>query len=89
MGWPIRLEYPGAVYHIYARGNRREHILLEDDDWELFLKIFADTANRLNWICHAYCLMESNGVKAGICKFLTSSIVVLLNSTPDPQSPER
>jgi len=60
MGRPIRLEYPGAVYHIYARGNRKEHIFLEDEDRILFLKIFSDTAHRLNWICHAYCLMRNH-----------------------------
>jgi REP element-mobilizing transposase RayT len=60
MGRPIRLEYPGAVYHIYARGNRKEPIFLDDEDRILFLKIFGDAVHRYNWVCHAYCLMGNH-----------------------------
>ncbi len=60
MARPIRIEFPGAIYHIYARGNRQEHIFLDDKDRILFLKLLADNAKRLNWLCHAYCLMGNH-----------------------------
>ncbi len=60
MARPIRIEFPGAIYHIYARGNRQEHIFLDDKDRILFLKLLADNAKKLNWLCHAYCLMGNH-----------------------------
>ena len=37
MGRPLRLEYPGAVYHIYSRGNEKKEIFRSTSDYELFL----------------------------------------------------
>lgn len=37
MGRPLRIEYPGALYHITSRGNERKDIFLEDEDRYEFL----------------------------------------------------
>jgi putative transposase len=37
MARPMRIEYPGAVYHITSRGNERNKIFLNDRDREIFL----------------------------------------------------
>jgi len=55
-----RLEFPGAIYHIHHRGNHQEYIYLDDDDRKLFLKLLKTTIQRMNWICHAYCLMGNH-----------------------------
>jgi len=55
-----RLEFPGAIYHINHRGNHQEYIYLDDDDRKLFLKLLKTTIERMNWICHAYCLMGNH-----------------------------
>jgi putative transposase len=60
MSRPLRIEYPGAFYHITARGNARQRIFLNDADRKLFLGVLADTAARYNWLCHAYCLMDNH-----------------------------
>ena len=60
MARPVRIEFPGAVYHIFSRGNRQENIFLDDEDRNLFLKILSSTVSRLNWVCHAYCLMSNH-----------------------------
>ena len=60
MARPFRLEYPGAIYHINNRGNHQEYIFREDDDRELFLKLLITTIERMNWVCHAYCLMGNH-----------------------------
>ncbi|MFV2081836.1 MAG: transposase [bacterium] len=60
MGHPVRFEFPGAVYHIYSRGNRKEKIYLDNDDRKLFLEIFSKISERYSWICHAYCLMGNH-----------------------------
>jgi putative transposase len=33
----IRIQYPGAMYHIMSRGDRRENIFLDDVDRQDFL----------------------------------------------------
>lgn len=60
MARPLRIEYPGAVYHITARGNARQEIYLDDADRQLFLDVLASTVDRYNWLCHAYCLMDNH-----------------------------
>jgi len=41
MARPLRIEYPGAVYHITSRGNARQDIFLDDDDRGEFLELVA------------------------------------------------
>jgi putative transposase len=38
MARSLRVEYPGAYYHVMARGNRREDIFLDEDDRRFFLR---------------------------------------------------
>ena len=60
MARPLRIEFPGAVYHLTARGNRQEPIFLSDEDRLGFLDILGKTVARYNWLCHAYCLMGNH-----------------------------
>jgi putative transposase len=60
MSRPLRLEFAGALYHITSRGNGRNLIYLQDDDFELFLRILANVCERYNWVVHAYCLMSNH-----------------------------
>ena len=60
MARPLRLEFPGALYHLTARGNGRAAIFLNDSDRRAFLSILGDVVERYNWICHAYCLMNNH-----------------------------
>ena len=38
----LRLEFPGAFYHVMARGNRRESIFHDDDDRRFFLSTLSE-----------------------------------------------
>ena len=60
MARPLRIEYPGAVYHITSRGNDKKTIFRDDADRETFLKILAFVNKRHHWLCHAYCLMDNH-----------------------------
>ena len=60
MARPLRIEYPGALYHVTGRGNARADIYLDDGDRRLFLDLFAQAADRHDWLCHAYCLMNNH-----------------------------
>ncbi len=46
MARPLRLIYPGALYHITARGNERKEIYRSDDDRSAFLSILAQAVER-------------------------------------------
>ena len=39
----MRVEYPGAIYHIMSRGDRREDIFRNDVDRQDFIKTLAET----------------------------------------------
>jgi REP element-mobilizing transposase RayT len=60
MARPLRLTYPGALYHVTARGNARQPIYLADEDRRLFLAVLAQVVERCAWRCHAYCLMDNH-----------------------------
>ena len=60
MARPLRIEYPGAVYHITNRGNDKKAVFKDDEDRETFLKILAFVNKRYHWLCHAYCLMDNH-----------------------------
>lgn len=60
MARPLRIEYPGAVYHITNRGNDKKAVFKDDRDRETFLKILAFVNKRYHWLCHAYCLMDNH-----------------------------
>lgn len=55
-----RGEIPGGVYHVTARGNRRQAIFLGDDDYAYFLRLATDVVTRLRWRWHAYCLLPNH-----------------------------
>ncbi len=56
----IRVQYPGALYHVMSRGDRREAIFLDDVDRQDFLKTLAEASQKSDWQVHAYCLMANH-----------------------------
>jgi REP element-mobilizing transposase RayT len=60
MARPLRLEFAGALYHITARGDRREPIYEDDQDRIGFLGLLGEVNQQHNWLCHAYCLMGNH-----------------------------
>jgi len=60
MARPLRIEFPGAIYHITSRGNARLPVFEDDHDRKLFLGILEEVVIRYNWLCHAYCLMDNH-----------------------------
>lgn len=60
MARPLRLEFPGAIYHVTSRGNARNAIFMDDEDRALFLGCLGEVVARFGWICHAYCLMDNH-----------------------------
>ena len=56
----MRVEYPGAIYHIMSRGDHGEKIFLDDVDRQDFLKTLAETCQKTGFQVHAYCLMSNH-----------------------------
>ena len=60
MARSIRIEFPGAFYHVMARGNRRESIYKDDTDRRFFLGALADACGMTGWRVHGWVLMSNH-----------------------------
>jgi putative transposase len=60
MARPLRLSYENAVYHITARGNRKESIYYSDDDRRVFLEKLGETGEKYSFVCYTFCLMDNH-----------------------------
>src|SRR5436189_2691361 len=60
MARKLRVEYPGAIYHVLNRGDRREPIFRDDADRHRFLETLSETCSKTGWQIHAYCLMGNH-----------------------------
>jgi putative transposase len=60
MARPLRIEFPGGLYHVTARGNGRLDIYIDDSDRERFLAVLESVVARYHVLCHAYCLMGNH-----------------------------
>jgi len=49
----MRVEYPGAIYHVMDRGDRREDVFANDVDRQDFLKTLAEACQKTAWQAHA------------------------------------
>ena len=60
MARKLRVEYPGAIYHVMNRGDHREAIFREDADRLLFLETLEQACQKTDWQLHAWCLMNNH-----------------------------
>src|SRR5260370_36663525 len=60
MARPLRLEYPGAVWHVMSRGNNRGDIFFADEDRLMFLALLREGVRRFRWILHEFVLMTNH-----------------------------
>lgn len=56
----MRIEYPGAVYHITSRGNERRDIFRDDDDRRHFLELLGEVVRRFGWIVTGYTMLDNH-----------------------------
>lgn len=57
MARKLRLQYPGAIYHVMNRGDRREPIFKDDQDRRRFMETLGEACGKTGWQAHAWCLM--------------------------------
>jgi putative transposase len=57
---PLRIQYPGALYHVTNRGNERKAIFNDDVDRNEFLKILSHSISTYGIVLHGFVLMKNH-----------------------------
>lgn len=57
---PLRLEFPGALYHVTSRGNRGNPIYRHDADRYAWLNILDQVCKRHRFVIHSFCQMTNH-----------------------------
>lgn len=60
MARPLRIEFPGAIYHVTSRGDRRDAIFVDDEDRGVLLAVLAQACDRFDAQVLSYCLMGNH-----------------------------
>jgi putative transposase len=55
-----RVELVGGVQHVFARGNGRQEIYLDDVDRHAYLSMLGRVVTKKQWRCLAFCLMDNH-----------------------------
>ncbi|MCK5580710.1 MAG: transposase [Candidatus Omnitrophica bacterium] len=55
-----RVVIPGYLYHIVQRGNNRQYVFQEENDYILYLKRIEEYRRKYNIDIFAYCLMGNH-----------------------------
>jgi REP element-mobilizing transposase RayT len=55
-----RVHFPGAFYHVIARGNGQQDIFYDDKDYQLYLRFLKGYKGRLHFLLYAYVLMPNH-----------------------------
>lgn len=56
----LRVEYPGAIYHVMSRGDQREDNFLDDVDRHDFIKTVAEACQKADWQVDTVCRMRNH-----------------------------
>jgi putative transposase len=60
MARPLRINYPGAFYHVTSRGNDRKNVFKSERDREKFIEYLDSATQRYDAVIHAFCLMDNH-----------------------------
>lgn len=60
MARKLRVEYPGAIYHVINRGDRREPIFQDEADRQRFVETLGEACAKTGWQVHACVLMPNH-----------------------------
>ncbi len=65
MARPLRIEYPGAYYHVTPRSNERKAIFRDNQDREKFLELLSCAIKEFHLRLHCYVLMSNHDQLSG------------------------
>ena len=60
MARPLRINYPGAFYHVTSRGNEKKNVFKSKRDREKFFEYLESATERYDAVIHAFCLMDNH-----------------------------
>ncbi len=60
MARPLRIEFPGAIYHVMSRGNARQTVFCDDSDYQRLIKGLETVVGRLGWDLLCFVLMPNH-----------------------------
>src|SRR6266851_717649 len=75
----LRVEYPGALYHVMSRADGQGDIFLSYVDRHDFLKTLAEACAKAGFQVHAYCLMRNHFHLVAETPWLLSTYTIRLN----------
>ncbi len=73
MARPLRLELPGALYHLTSRDNARLPICEDDEGRQGFLATLSAAIERFDWLCHASGTFRP-AIDLGQCVFMAKDL---------------
>ena len=56
----LRINYPGAFYHVTSRGNEQKAVFKSKRDREKFLEYLETATLRYDAVIHVFCLMDNH-----------------------------
>ena len=60
MARPLRIEYPGAIYHVMSRGNGRQKTFRNDGDFQRLLEGLESAVLKFDWLVMNYVWMPNH-----------------------------
>ncbi len=60
MSRKLRIQYPGAIYHVMSRGDHAERIFIDELDRTRFVATLEEACEKTSWQIHSYCLMSNH-----------------------------
>ena len=60
MSRPLRIEFPGATYHVESKGGPEAEVFRDEDDKKSFLDVLTNVVARFGWLVHSYSIMRSS-----------------------------
>jgi len=57
---PVRIEFPGASYHVSSKSREEQIIFLDDDDRGAFLNVLENVVDRFGWLIHSFALLDDH-----------------------------
>jgi putative transposase len=60
MARKLRIQYPGAIYQVMSRGDRRAAIFKDAQDYACFLATLSEACAKAKWQVHAWCLLPNH-----------------------------
>lgn len=60
MSRPVRIEFPGAVYHVTSKGRDAQVVFRDQEDRGVFLNVVENVVDRFGWLIHSYVLMDDH-----------------------------